>query len=73
MKTSVTGKVALVAVLFVYGTSAFGQGVMLRGIGAVNESMGSVATACPLDSAGAINWNPASISALEKNEIEFAL
>ena len=46
---------------------------MLRGIGAINESMGSAATACPLDSAGAINWNPASISALEKNEMEFGL
>lgn len=49
------------------------QGVMLRSCGAINESMGSVATGTPLDSAGALNWNPASISALEKSELSFGL
>ncbi len=52
-------------------SQAFGQGVMLRGVGAVNESMGGAATACPLDAAGAINWNPASLSGLKQNEISF--
>ncbi len=73
MKKSTVGKIALFFGLLVCGSSAFGQGVMLRGVGAVNESMGSAATACPLDSAGAINWNPASISGLEKNEMSFGL
>ena len=73
MKMSTLGRVALVLTLLVYSSSAFGQGVMLRAVGAVNESMGSAATACPLDSAGAIHWNPASISALKKNEMSFGL
>ncbi|MCL2745433.1 MAG: outer membrane protein transport protein [Planctomycetaceae bacterium] len=49
------------------------QGVLLRGNGAVNEGIGSVATATPIDAAGAIMWNPASISAFEKNEISVGL
>ena len=73
MRTSTLVSVVVASVLLLYSTSAFGQGVMLRAVGAVNESMGSTATACPLDAAGAINWNPASISALEKNEMSFGL
>ncbi len=49
------------------------QGVLLRSFGAVNESVGSVATGMPLDAGGALYWNPASISALKKNEISFGL
>ncbi|MDR1478407.1 MAG: outer membrane protein transport protein [Planctomycetaceae bacterium] len=49
------------------------QGVMLRGAGAVNTSMSGVATGTPLDAAGALNWNPASISALKKSELSFGL
>lgn len=49
------------------------QGVFLRGAGAINESMGGAATAAPIDSLGAIQWNPASISAFEKNEIAFSV
>lgn len=57
--------------LFVGG--AFAQGVMLRGIGAVNESMGGASIAAPLDSAGAIYQNPASIAALKDNEMSLGL
>lgn len=46
---------------------------MLRAIGAVNESMGGASIAAPLDSAGAIYQNPASIAALKDNEISFGL
>lgn len=49
------------------------QGVLLRSNGAVNESMGSVATATPLDAAGALYWNPATISALKKSELSIGL
>jgi len=49
------------------------QGILLRGIGAVNESMGGAAVAAPLDATGAIYWNPASISAFKQNEISFGL
>ncbi len=46
---------------------------MLRGIGAVNESMGGASIAAPLDSAGAIYQNPASIAALKDNEMSLGL
>ena len=46
---------------------------MLRGVGAVNEGVGGTATAMPLDASGALYWNPASISALPKNEMTLGL
>jgi long-chain fatty acid transport protein len=49
------------------------QGALLRSIGAVNDSIGSVATATPVDAAGAIYWNPASLSGLEKSEISLGI
>ena len=55
------------------GSAAFAQGILLRGAGAVNEAVGGVATAMPLDASGAILWNPASISALPKNEMTLGL
>ncbi|MDR2346411.1 MAG: outer membrane protein transport protein [Planctomycetaceae bacterium] len=65
--------ILLVSTIFVTKKSVHAQGVMLRGIGAVNVSMAGVATGTPIDSAGALNWNPASISALKKSEIAFGL
>ena len=55
------------------GSQVAAQGILLRGMGAVNESMGGAAVAAPLDATGAIYWNPASISFLKKNEISFGL
>lgn len=52
---------------------AYAQGVLLRASGAINESMGGAAIAAPLDSAGAIYHNPASISGLSCNEVSFGL
>ncbi|GHT45585.1 hypothetical protein FACS189454_05320 [Planctomycetales bacterium] len=46
---------------------------MLRSVGPVNESVGGVATAMPISASGAIFWNPASISALDKNSIEIGV
>ena len=40
------------------------QGIALSGVGPVNRSMGGAATAAPIDAAGALMWNPASISGL---------
>ena len=37
------------------------------GVGPINRSMGGAATAAPLDSAGALYWNPATIGALPSN------
>ena len=50
---------------------AAGQGIALRGVGPVNESMAGAAVACPIDSAGALHWNPASISGLPCSDISF--
>ena len=49
------------------------QGILLRGIGAVNDSMAGTAIATPLDAAGAIYANPASISGLKECQIGFDL
>jgi long-chain fatty acid transport protein len=49
------------------------QGIVLPGVGPVNRSMSGAATAAPLDAAGAIHWNPATIGALEGNEILFGV
>ena len=47
--------------------SAFGQfGAMLTGVGPINRSMGGAATAAPLDTLGAFQWNPATISAMSQ-------
>ena len=64
---------AIITVCNFQSSTALGQGVMLRGSGAVNESMGGAATACPLDSAGALYWNPASIAGLKQNEMSMGL
>jgi len=49
------------------------QGVIFRGMGAVNESMGGAGIATSLDSAGAIYTNPAALSGLPQNEVSFGL
>ena len=40
-------------------------GHLMQGAGAVNMSMGGASTAQPLDITGALQWNPASISAFD--------
>ena len=52
---------------------AWGQGIALRGVSPVNESMAGAATACPIDSAGALQWNPATISGLPCSDISFGM
>lgn len=52
---------------------AFGQGVALRAVSPVSESMGGAVTAAPIDAAGAIHWNPASISGLGGSEMSFGM
>lgn len=47
------------------------QGVLLRAVSTVNEGMGGTATATPVDSVGALYWNPATISAFEKSDMSF--
>lgn len=55
-----------------FTTFAFSQaGHILQGVGAFNMSMGGASTAQPLDISGALQWNPASISAFNEKVIKF--
>ncbi len=56
----------LAALGFVHHSHA--QGIVLPGAGPVNRSMAGAGVAAPLDAAGAIHWNPASITGLESSE-----
>lgn len=47
------------------------MGHVLNGVGPVNQGMAGVATAAPIDAAGALNWNPGSITALGHSEFAF--
>ena len=67
------GGIALLAASFQLATEAHAQGIVLPGVGPVNRSMSGVATAAPLDAAGAMHWNPATISALKGNELLFGV
>lgn len=62
----------LLAVVLTPGSFVMGQGIAFRSVGPVNEGMAGVATGCPIDSAGAIHTNPASISGLPSSDISFA-
>ena len=64
---------AVIAVCVCVHQTVNAQGVLLRSVGAVNESVGGTATAMPLDASGALYWNPASISDLPQNEMTFGL
>ena len=46
-------------------------GHIMQGIGATNMSMGGAATAQPLDINGALQWNPAAISAFKTKVFSF--
>ncbi|MEZ6058173.1 MAG: outer membrane protein transport protein [Planctomycetaceae bacterium] len=46
------------------------HGTVLTGVGPINRSMGGASTAAPLSSAGALYWNPATLSGLNQSELE---
>lgn len=54
-------------------SEALAQGIFLPFAGAINQSMGGAGTAAPLDSMGALYWNPASISGLSNSEVGIGL
>ena len=59
-------------IFLLFSTLTFSQaGHIMQGVGAVNMSMGGAATAQPLDISGALQWNPAAISAFDQNELRF--
>jgi long-chain fatty acid transport protein len=49
------------------------QGVVLSGIGPINQSMGGASVAAPLDALGAVHWNPATMDGLPHSQMDFAL
>lgn len=68
-RTSIT----LMLAISVVAGSAYGQGMIVTGVGPVNRSMGGAGTASPLDAIGAVHWNPASISAMSNSQVSFGL
>ena len=67
------GLAVLAALLGANATPARAQfGIAVAGVGPINRSMGGAAVAAPLDAAGALYWNPASISELN-SEMEFGV
>lgn len=61
----------LLVILFtIFSISLWSQtGHVLQGSGAVNFSMGGASTALPVDVLGALQWNPASITAFDQSEV----
>ncbi len=67
---------SVILCMFVWALLAsdvFAQGITLRGVGAVNDGMAGAGVAAPLDAAGAIHWNPASIAAFDNNQASFGM
>src|SRR3954470_24234744 len=65
--------IASTALLGPFAVPARAQyGLAIGGVGPINFSMGGAATAAPIDSAGALYWNPATITGV-KNEMEFGI
>lgn len=59
-------KIVLIVSLIFSSIILFAQsGHIMHGVGATNISMGGAATAQPLDINGALQWNPAAISAFD--------
>lgn len=67
------GGASLLLVILMAPGPVWAQGIILSGIGPVNRSMGGASTAAPIDAAGAIHWNPATISGLAESEVMFGL
>jgi len=64
---------ALTTALAATTQTAHAQGVYLPSIGPTNQSFGGAATAAPIDSAGALYWNPATLSGLKSSEMALGL
>lgn len=52
-------------------TQTFAQGLIFPGAGPVSRSFGGATTAIPLDAAGAVYWNPATMNELPNSKIMF--
>ncbi len=57
-----------------FTTATFAQaGHIMQGVGTVNMSMGGAATAMPLDISGAMQWNPATLTAFDGKILDFSI
>ncbi|MCC9645162.1 outer membrane protein transport protein [Rhodopirellula sp. JC740] len=63
-------RVALLMGACLSAGSAFAQGTIISAAGPVNRSMGGASTAAPISALSAMYWNPASISGMERSELE---
>ena len=73
MKAVFSGTVLLMTGLILGLTSLPAQaqfGPVLSGAGPVNQSMGGASTAAPLSASGALFWNPATLSGLDRSELD---
>ncbi len=66
MRTHILRLFALLSTTVLFAQS----GHIMQGVGAVNMSMGGAATAQPLDISGAMQWNPAALSAFDDKIIK---
>jgi len=65
-------KKLLLIVFVLFTTASFAQaGHIMQGVGAENMSMGGAATAMPIGISGAIQWNPATLSAFDGKILDF--
>lgn len=60
----------LLGVALAVGGARGQYGAILSGTGAVNRGFAGVATAAPISSAGALFWNPATLTGLPRSELE---
>jgi long-chain fatty acid transport protein len=73
MRAFLLGAIFGIATSLAAAPSACGQGVYISTGGPVNRGMGGASTAAPLDAAGALYWNPATISGLPCSELSYGM
>src|SRR5262245_14685403 len=56
----------IIVFLLVGGNGAHAQGIVAPGAGPILRSFGGTAIAAPLDGVGALYWNPATMSFLDR-------
>ncbi|TWT37798.1 Outer membrane protein transport protein (OMPP1/FadL/TodX) [Posidoniimonas corsicana] len=69
--THLAGWCLALAVVIHAPSAAMGQGLVLQGVGTVNRAMAGVGTALPVDAAGAIFRNPATMTGMRCSEVTF--
>lgn len=63
----------LACLLAIQQNTVLAQGLTFRAAGPVNASMGGASTACPIDAAGALYWNPATMMGLSNSQLSAGL